>query len=339
MKEDSKEKGLIQGPRDISGSMYDRLTVVDKAFTKNGNSHWNCICKCGNKVTVSRPSLRSGHTKSCGCINKCRDGDSRLPTYNSWSSMVDRCTNKKSKNYSIYGGAGIGICERWLDYKAFKEDLGERPEGKTLDRIDNANGYCPENCRWATYKEQQNNTKKTRFITFNGEKKPANVWAEEKGMHPRVLRWRLNKGWSMKKTLTTPVKKRSALDNICPCNFGGRASEGASPYSTPLEDIKKAKYELSQAHFSPNPEGIQSAIYKRYPELHPKFVRENDVAKKKTKAQKKVETVMSEFKDKTLNIGKSKKKVKSRKQATAIAMSEAGLSKKKKKSKAKKKKK
>jgi len=142
-----------------------------------------------------------------------------------------------------------------------------------------------------------------------------------------------------KATVSTTSKKLD-LDKVpSPHNFAGRDSGEASPYASPINDIKRAKHALASAHFAPNPECIQRIIYKRFPELNPKKVKEEFVAKKKTKAQKKIKKVMKEFMKSELDIGTSGKKVKSRKQAIAIALSEAGVSKKKKSKKKKKKKK
>lgn len=130
------------------------------------------LCKCGTKRTVLLSSLRSGETKSCGCLQKeiarkmqYKHGHAdrniiRTPTYTSWESMRRRCFSEKQRSFPLYGGRGISVCERWLGENGFINfvaDMGLRPYGKTLDRIDVNGNYEPKNCRWATLKQQMNN--------------------------------------------------------------------------------------------------------------------------------------------------------------------------------------
>lgn len=105
--------------------------------------------------------------------------------------MIGRCFKKKNHKYPDYGGRGITVCDRWLDFTAFYDDMGERPKGMTIERIDNGGNYEPDNCRWATPKEQANNTRRNRRITFNGETLNLTAWAERLGVTYGVLHWRL----------------------------------------------------------------------------------------------------------------------------------------------------
>ena len=139
-----------------------------------------------------------------------RHGMSKTPVYGSWENMIQRCTNPKSNNYQRWGGRGITVCDRWRDFKNFYADMGDPPDGCSIDRIDNDKGYCLENCRWATIKEQNRNLRTTRFLTLNGVTKPLTAWADELGINPKLIHTRKNRGWSDEKTLTTPVKKRSS---------------------------------------------------------------------------------------------------------------------------------
>lgn len=125
--------------------------------------YWNCHCDCGRMIRARHDQLLCGKTKSCGCL-KVKHGhrsQSPSPTYHSWASMKSRCLNPLATDYNLYGGRGVKVCDRWLDFNLFLEDMGERPEGKTIDRYPDANGnYEPGNCRWATAGEQNSNRRK-----------------------------------------------------------------------------------------------------------------------------------------------------------------------------------
>jgi hypothetical protein len=165
---------------DMTGIHIGRWTVLSKAPNRPriANTFWLCRCDCGTEREVIGTTLRNGVSVSCGCYRSEvsarrmeRHGHAigkTSPTYNSWAGAVQRCTNPNYANWANYGGRGIKICERWLDYENFLADMGERPEGTTLDRFPNNNGdYEKGNCRWATPKQQANNRRPKRKLMLH----------------------------------------------------------------------------------------------------------------------------------------------------------------------------
>lgn len=148
-----------------------------------------------------------GKPRDNGGIPKARDA---CRTWHIWRDMRARCTNPKWWLYRYYGARGITVCDRWMaSFKNFFDDMGRRPEGMQLDRIDNSKGYGPDNCRWATRAEQQRNTRQTRHITYQGQTQCLADWAKQAGMAPNALGSRLKLGWTMERAMTEPVRKHA----------------------------------------------------------------------------------------------------------------------------------
>lgn len=207
--------------KDISGQKFGRLTAVDFVKLNNQKIKWNCICDCGNKVQNYGDALRRGKVVSCGCYMKenrskglhrthgyaPRGNVSR--TYRAWASMCRRCDTPSSSNYARYGGRGIYVCNRWLKFENFLQDMGEVPDGYSLDRIDCNGHYSKENCRWATIIEQANNKNNSVLITVDGQTLSAAQWSKKLGIKAGTIRSRKKKGWSDEEIIKTPILKGS----------------------------------------------------------------------------------------------------------------------------------
>ena len=199
----------MKTPRDLTGQKFGRLTVLRQApdKIKPSGAHskmWECKCDCGNIKIISRSSLVSGDTVSCGCYHKehahdygKKHGLTNTKLYTKWSGIVQRCTNPNAIHYDMYGGRGITICDEWRnDFYSFYSWSIENgyKDGLTIDRIDNNKGYYPENCRWTDLETQANNTRRNHYITYNNETKTLTQWARLLNVNVETLRDRVNHG-------------------------------------------------------------------------------------------------------------------------------------------------
>ena len=171
------------------GDKINRLTVIGKSFIKNGRAYTPCKCDCGTVKQVREDALKSEERVSCGCfrLERLREtisthGKMGTKSYGTWEGMLQRCNNPNSVGYPDYGGRGITVCKRWLSFEEFFTDMGERPEGTSLDRIDVNGNYCKENCRWATAKEQQENRRISIFVLIDGDKLTPSQYANMVGL-------------------------------------------------------------------------------------------------------------------------------------------------------------
>lgn len=200
-----------------SGEKYGRLTAVEFFENRNGRRIWKFLCDCGKTALINHAHVKIGHTKSCGCLNveatkkaNTTHGMRKTSTYRIWSNMKYRCLKEKSTHYKDYGGRGIKVCGKWLKFEGFLEDMGEKPEGLTLDRIDNDGDYTAENCQWATKTQQANNCRSNLFIEYLGEKKTIAQVATLTGIKYATLRKRIVElGWDINKTI---INKNFAID-------------------------------------------------------------------------------------------------------------------------------
>ena len=202
---------------DLTGREFGRWTVI--GFDRDVRcpcgkkiSRWFCRCKCGTIKSVLVSSLTHGLSRSCGCLQKeaasalASHGKSGSSIYRRWHAMIQRCTNPNDGSYKRYGGRGIGVHPKWLEFTGFYTDVGDPPfVGASLDRIDNDGDYCPGNVRWASRRTQQNNLRSNRVLTLDGVSRSVTEWSRILGINPGTLRSRIRYGWPDKRILTEPI--------------------------------------------------------------------------------------------------------------------------------------
>lgn len=192
---------------DLANRRFGKLVVLNLCPDNIRQLRWVCMCDCGKTTIAYGSNLKSRKTRSCGCARTTHNR-SYTDLYHSWHTMRRRCRSNKAASYKYYGGKGIQVCKRWDSFENFLEDMGERPPGKTLDRISNDGDYCKENCRWATAKEQRLNSGYLRNITIDGLTLCITDWCRKFNITYISVTKRLKKGWPIEKALSTPMHER-----------------------------------------------------------------------------------------------------------------------------------
>lgn len=221
----SRRSGTLAAmKKPMAGQRFGRLVVIrERKRPASGDraARWLCLCDCGKTYTVRGVSLRSGHTKSCGCIKRTH-GEShgakaRSPEYRSWESMKRRCLNQRDTKYPRYGARGILICAQWLDnYAAFLEDMGRKPSPRhTLDRIENDGNYEPGNCRWATPGEQSRNSSRSWRVRLNGRVLTKRGLAAALGISRTTIDNRLRSGDTVADIIATFTARADRSGALC----------------------------------------------------------------------------------------------------------------------------
>lgn len=209
---------------DLTGQRYGRLVVLRRA-EKRKPVVWKCRCDCGTIKDIRAGQLRTGKTRSCGCIALERIGQlrrshgmSKMAEYKIWKDIKKRCFNPNHAAFKDYGGRGISVAREWRDsFPAFLEHIGPRPSpGHSVDRIDNSKGYEPGNCRWATHAEQSRNSRQNRMITHQGMTLTVTDWAALVGIDSKIVFMRLKYGWDPVDALCRPVKGTRATKKSLP---------------------------------------------------------------------------------------------------------------------------
>ena len=241
----------------LIGQRFTRLLVIADApsrrFPCGKMFHYSlCLCDCGNKKEVLNSHLRTGKITSCRCLWKEVMRRANLvhghalekgaaPIYSTWCKMMERCTNPLRKEFKNYGARGIRVCERWREFENFLADMGEKPTGLTIDRINNNGNYEPGNCRWATQVQQQRNKRNNRIFTVRGTTGCLQELCEYYGLYHGLVQYRIDKlGWSVEDAFT--IKPR-------PKRLSGKANIASQPLPTDGSgrstlNLKQAEWEL-----------------------------------------------------------------------------------------------
>lgn len=193
---------------EFAGKTFGRLTILSEAPRQGKRAMVTCRCNCGAVKIYRRQHVVCGAIKSCGCLasevtakRNYKHGMSTTPTWVTWRCMRQRCEDRTHEDYKYYGARGITVCDRWAFFENFLADMGEKPDGKSIDRVDNDGGCCKANCRWAASIEQANNTSNNRRIVLGGREQTLAQWARELGISHATLQERLARKWPEERIL------------------------------------------------------------------------------------------------------------------------------------------
>lgn len=243
------------------GLRFERLVVVERLPNKSKtdtNSRWLCQCDCGRTAAAYGQDLKRGKMKSCGCLqaeNRTKHGMAHTAVYAVWKQMFQRCENPNCDAYHNYGGRGISVCQEWQNFEVFLADMGDRPKGFTIERIDVNGNYCKDNCEWATRKTQNNNTRRNRVYIFRGESKNLAQWSEHLGIRWETLRTRIDVlKWPIDVALSMPINDTAAVKythNGKTLSLQEWAAETGIGYETIRKRVQGLKWSISKALTTP----------------------------------------------------------------------------------------
>lgn len=205
---------------DITGQKFGRLTAINRAPNSGDRVKWLFKCDCGNQIITDGASAKTGKTRSCGCLNNemriktnTKHGLSSKRIYGIYKSMIQRCHNSSNKKFKIYGGRGIKVCDEWLNDRmtffewAFKNGYND---DLTIDRVNGDKGYAPDNCKWATYAEQNRNTTQNFHVMIDGKDKILTDLAKEVGVDRGTLFYRIKKaGMTPEEAISVPIARKT----------------------------------------------------------------------------------------------------------------------------------
>lgn len=201
---------------DMTGERFGRLLVVARAENRGTVAAWRCLCDCGQEVIRTGGGLRLGQSLSCGCLRREKlvarnvangRGEKAHPLHEVWRSMIRRCYDRRHISFADYGAKGIGVCDRWRDsFQTFLRDMGDRPEGTSIDRIDSAKWYEPGNCRWADHITQGNNRSNVKKFSLDGEFVSVAEACRRTGVQYQTAVGRMRRGWEAVAAVTTPAR-------------------------------------------------------------------------------------------------------------------------------------
>lgn len=203
-------KKYFEGDASFLGEKFGRLSVISGVVRIKKEAWVKVLCDCKVEKMVRITELNNGKTSSCGCARleaNTIHGYSKSRVYKIWKGIVKRCCNSNASGYYNYGERGIKVCDRWLNFENFLEDMGEPKEGESIDRINNNGNYEQSNCRWATKTTQMRNFRRNKLVEYNGEVHCLSEWEEILEINRGVLGYRLSHGWPIDKAFTAPIRK------------------------------------------------------------------------------------------------------------------------------------